>query len=132
MEEFNHIPAILAAFPKVSAQIIRKGAFDVLAAMQQHTPVATGNLRNSEYVVTDEQSTYPGSADKDLLPPLDEEANATTAWVAVAAAYGIDVNFGTAHMAAQPFVEPSVDEVRPAFENAWHDLELKLAEVGGI
>lgn len=115
----DHFGDLAAALPDLLSQAVRKGALDAEAAVKRHAPVDTGNLRASVYTVTKEGgSTYPGDAKSDLAPQITDAADQTTAWVAVAASYGVYVELGTRHMAAQAFFAPGFDDARPGWEAA--------------
>lgn len=90
----NDLPNIIAGLEDKAAQIVGKAALDLEAQMKVRTPVDTGFLR--------------GSIQARKLGPAH--------WrVTVGAEYGAYVNYGTRFQAAQPFVEPAVNVVRPAF-----------------
>lgn len=81
----------------LASQVVRKTAFDVEAQAKLRAPVDTGFLRNS--IHTEQESELRAS-------------------VNVGAEYGLFVEYGTSRMAAQPFLNPAVESVRPAFEAA--------------
>ncbi|MGH2478202.1 MAG: HK97-gp10 family putative phage morphogenesis protein [Ktedonobacteraceae bacterium] len=135
-QEFNHFDQIAEAFTPAIKQIIKKVAFDVQAAAQHNAPRDTGFLANSTYVKTSDSSTYgqgAGSPPKDssLLPEV-ETPDDSTAYIAVGANYGVFPEFGTVHQAAQPYMAPSVEQVRPSFDAAISAIEAKIKEVTGL
>lgn len=90
----HDLPIITAAMlPKVDA-IVTKTAIDLQAHAQANAPIDTGTLRNSI------QARRVGPA----------------AWeVTVGADYGVHVEWGTRHMAAQPYLRPAITATSPAF-----------------
>lgn len=133
-ETWNHIPGVIAALQQAAHEIIVKTSFDVEAHAKQGAAVDTGYMRSSIYTVTSEGSGYGqgvtgGKPGATLLPEVDAPENATTAYVAVGAEYAAYVELGTVHQAAQPFMVPAADAVRPGFVAAWHALEKRLADV---
>jgi HK97 gp10 family phage protein len=126
--DFNHLPEIKAAIHKAAVQLVKKAAFDVQAAAMSKAPVATGYMKSSVYTVTSDASTYgagvvgggPGSY---LLPQVPKPPTDEIAYVAVGANYGIYVEYGTSRMAAQPYLTPAADAVRPGFLAAFERLE---------
>ena len=136
---FNIFPELAEEIEKAISRIVRKAAFDIQADAMAAAPVATGFLKSSIYVVTHNQSTYAGSLNKaftkghdvtrlldEVEPPPDDQ----TAYVAVGAEYGVYVEYGTSHMAAQPYLTPAYEFVRPSFEEALARLEEKLMVTG--
>lgn len=69
---------------------------------------ATGNLRASGYVATEQKSTYKSSKkhNKEIKPPKGG------AVVGFAAFYARFQEFGTRKMAAKPFLRPAIDELK--------------------
>lgn len=127
MADFNHIPAVIEAMHKAASQIVRKAALDVEAAAKQGAPVRTGFLRSSIYTVTHEESSYgQGAGQGPLLPEIPKAEDDTTAYTAVGAEYGVYVELGTSKQAAQPYLVPAADRVRPGFLAAWDALEEAL------
>lgn len=126
MEEFNHFDEFSDQLMKALGQVVRKTAFDVQAAAQANAPVDTGNLRNSIYTKTSEGNNYPGNASDHLVEDQTGEANDLTAYVAVAASYGIYQEFGTTHIPAHPYLGPAVDSVQSSFESALEAIESQL------
>lgn len=80
-----------------SGMILRKTAFDIVAAAKNRAPVDTGNLK--------------GSIGADFPTPLSAD-------IGPAAEYGKWVEFGTSRMAPQPFMGPAADIHLPKFEEA--------------
>lgn len=99
---FNHFGQIGAALHKQASEIVRKTAFDVLAGASQRVPVDTGALKNSGHV-------EDGSSDLEKIVsyPMD---------------YAGYVEYGTVHMAAQPYLTPAIEAARPGFEAACKQL----------
>lgn len=133
---FNHFPQIIETFGRAASAIVRKAAFDVQATAQGKAPVATGFLKSSIYTVTTESSSYGqgvvgGGAGSSLLPSVETPSDATTAFIAVGANYGVYLEFGTSRMAARPYMTPAADEVAPSFVAAWERLEEYL-RTGGV
>lgn len=76
------------------AQVVEGAARGIEARAKMKAPVKTGNLRNS--IGSDQESEYVW-------------------YVRVGAEYGAYVEYGTRHTAAQPFLLPALEEVRPLF-----------------
>src|ERR1700751_5206688 len=93
---FNNFDKIADALPQACAQIVRNTALKCKANIQHfivsNGQVDTGFMLNSVYTVTDEGSTYQGGAK--ALPEVEKPAEPATAYVAVAANYGIFQNYG--------------------------------------
>lgn len=93
----NHFPQIMATLPERADQIVAKTALDLEGWAKNFAPVDTGTLRASI------QAIKIGLAH----------------WkVQVLVHYGAYVEFGTVKMAAQPFLQPALNKVRPAFLQA--------------
>lgn len=93
----NRFGELAAKLPALAALAVRKAATDITAFARRIAPVDTGALRNSINWAM---------------------AGAAAAIVSVGVAYGIFVEFGTRHMAAQPYFTPAVEWMRPQFEAA--------------
>ena len=159
-QSFNHFNQIADALPEVLGQVVRKTAFDVQAGAARRAPVDTGFLRNSIYVTTYGESTYGETLRKrttvsskptksgrprklsrkqrillvksaDLLDEVEMPGDDMTAYVAVGAAYGIYVEFGTRYMPAKPYFYPAVEHARAGFESALSRIEDKLKKAAG-
>lgn len=129
---YNHLPALTAEIEAAVSVMVRKAALDIQALAQAQAPVATGFLKSSIYTVTKGESTYSSIADNgELLPEVDHPSSATEAYVAVGAEYGVYVEMGTSKMAAQPYLIPAAEMVRPAFVEAMTRLEDAL-KIGGV
>lgn len=128
---FNKLPELSAALAKAAEQIVRKAALDIERGAKERAPVATGYLRNSIYAVTHTSSDYGqggGEPPKgaSLLPEVEKPKDGHTAYVAVGANYGAFVELGTSKMAAQPYLIPAADAVRPAFTDAMSRIEAAM------
>ncbi len=132
---FNHFQAIADALPQACGQIVRKTAQECRMNIQHfivsNGQVLTGFMHDSVYSVTDEGSTYGQGHPQKGQGPLPEVggANQTTAYVAVAAPYGIFQNYGTRFIPARPFFEPGIEATRPGFESECQALEQKLKDM---
>lgn len=93
----NKLAAIAAALPDAVEMVLEKFMLDVDADATAHTPVDSGNLKNSR-----------------------QPSKFRIYWPAHYAAY---VNFGTRFMAARPFASDAVDRALPGLEAALDDLE---------
>lgn len=138
-ESFDHFPEISSALYKTLSQAVRKVAFDLQANAIEFAPVDTGFLRNSIYVSTYGKSSYGahGQTQAKLtnyqfayvqLPEVEMPDNDLTAIVAVAANYGIYVEFGTRFMRPQPFFFPAVRVAQVELDGALRVIEAKLGE----
>lgn len=87
----NRIAEINAAFPGAIALVLQKAASETLALAQGRVPVDTGYLKNSLQIFSE---------------------GALTHGVRAGAEYAIYVEFGTRHMAAQPYLIPAFEVVR--------------------
>ena len=129
MSDFNHILDYSQQIHDASSQIVRKTAFDIQAHAQENARVKYGNMRASIYVVTDKENTYPGTADRDLLPSIDQAEDDQTAYTAVGASYGIYLEMGTSRMPAYPYLGPAAETVRPSFDAAMGKIQDLLKEI---
>lgn len=93
----NRLGSIAAGLMPKARGAVQKAAFDVEARAKELVPVDTGALKNSI------QSEMTG----DL-----------SAVVAVGMEYAPYVEYGTSRGAAQPYLTPAADMVRPGFEAA--------------
>ncbi len=75
-------------------QVVKKAALDIEAGAKQRAPVRTGNLKNS----------IQASEENPLLWRVDVGAN-----------YSVYVECGTRYMAAQPYLLPATEQIRPSF-----------------
>lgn len=83
-----------AAAAAKAAAVVAKAAFDIESGAKSRAPVDTGLLKNSIEAVEEDKLEWV---------------------VEVHAEYGAYVEFGTRYTAAQPFLTPAVEEVRPVF-----------------
>lgn len=122
-------------------KLVDRTAFDIERRAKLAAPVDTGFLRNSIYTITAGGSGYDAAQSRaerldvkrhigerksaatgrwvDVEGTMLEEAGGAgflTAIVAVGAEYGIYVEYGTAHQAAQPYLEPAIEEARAEWE----------------
>lgn len=119
-EYFNNFEEIAKKLRKATSEIVRKTALDIEAGAKLKAPVDTGYLKNSIYASTAQGSDYSTGL-PEVKPANDQEAI-----VGVGAEYGQYVEYGTVHMAAQPFLTPAVEANRQAFIDAMSHLESKL------
>ena len=134
---FNHIPELSAAIEKTVNRAVRKAAFDIQALAQTSAPVRLGFLKSSIYTVTKGESTYSSASaeataanpNATMLPEVEQPVSGDEAYVAVGAEYGIYVEYGTSHMAAQPYLTPAYEMVIPSFVEALSRLEERLKGV---
>lgn len=134
----NKIPVIRRSLPALLSKALRKAAFEVERLAKEGAPVDTGALRASIYVALSGESDYAeASADAEarmqqkkggaVLPEI-KPGEDLTAIVAVAAAHGIYIEHGTERQAARPFLQPALDKVGPAFQDAVRQVFEKAAE----
>ena len=96
-DTFNHFSQIGDKLAQELSRLVLKTAFDLEARAKTKAPVDTGALKNSIGVV--EVSGY----EADVVVTVD---------------YAAYVEYGTYKMAAQPYLTPAIEEVRPAFNAA--------------
>lgn len=90
----NRIPGLLPELNQRVAEICEGAAFACEALAKSIAPIDTGFLRSS----------------------IQAQAENKTSWiVAVGAEYGINVEMGTTRQAAQPYMTPAAENVRPQF-----------------
>jgi len=112
---FNHLPQIAKRLKPAVQEIISEAAILIEASASSGAPFRSGFLAGSVYSVTPKWGSTYGSAvvsppgDSYLLPE-ETPPNDTSAIVAVAANYGVYVEFGTRFMAAQPFFYQAVED----------------------
>ena len=76
------------------------------------------------------QRAVKAKMNTDLLPEIATDPNdELTGYVAVGAAYGAYLEFGTRHMTARPYLYPAVEAMRGSFEDALSKIEARLNEV---
>lgn len=93
----NKFPQIIAGMEAKAEAIVAKTALDLEAHAKGRAPVDTGTLKNSI------QAMRVGDAHWRVVVGVD---------------YGMYVEWGTVHMAAQPFFQPAIQAVTPAFLTA--------------
>ena len=133
---FERMAEAQAAITKAVSQTVRKAAFDCEGHAKANVPVQTGFLKSSIYVETHDGSDYDASAeppgDAEMLPEIPRAENAQTAYVAVGASYGVYVEMGTVKMAAQPYLVPAMEAVKPGFMAALEKLEAQMRALGFV
>ena len=90
----SRVPEVSAKVRRRAEQIVEKAALDVEAQAKLRAPVDTGLLRNSIHV----QPISP--LERDVTSPVH---------------YSVYQEFGTRHMAAQPYMTPAAEFVYPKF-----------------
>ena len=96
-------PQIIKSMERKAGVIVAKAALDIQEGAQRRAPVDTGTLRASIQA---------------------KRINATTWEVWVGVEYGIYLEYGTRHMAAQPFLRPAVAAVSDSFRKAMRQVVL--------
>jgi len=98
----NRFPEIAAKMPEETSKVVRKAAFDIEGWAKAVVPVDTGALKNNidTKVATDGLSAEVKTNMK----------------------YCEYVEFGTYKMAAQPYMTPAAERVRPHFTAAMNQL----------
>ena len=94
--EVNNFGSIGSALEGRVETVVKKATFDVEAYAKVFVPVKTGFLEST----------------------IGAEVEGASGVINVGADYGPHVEFGTYKMAAQPFLNPAVEAVRPAFNAA--------------
>jgi HK97 gp10 family phage protein len=93
----NDFPKIIHGMEAKAEAIVAKTALDLEGHAKSRAPVDTGTLKNSI------QATRIGPAHWRVVVGVD---------------YGMYVEWGTANMAAQPFIQPAILAVTPAYLSA--------------
>jgi len=80
----------------------------LIDAAASRVPVASGDLKNSGYVATEQKTTYRNDKKhrKELKPPKGG------AVAAFAVFYAKFVEYGTSKQSARPFLRPALDELK--------------------
>lgn len=113
----SKIPSLLKKERKEIDRVIRASAFRVEALAKLAAPVDTGLLRASIYTTTSRDSSRAqAEGETRKLDPTADLGNEPTvgeltAVVSVGAEYGIYVEMGGKRGAAQPYLEPALEEV---------------------
>jgi HK97 gp10 family phage protein len=93
----NDIPQYAASMAARVEAVVAKAAHDIEAHAKGRAPVDTGFLRNS----------------------IGSQRVGDAHWrISARAHYAVYVESGTRHMAAQPYMRPAADAVRPGFRKA--------------
>lgn len=133
---YDLLPEIAEKLEQVMTNAVNKAAFDIQATAQSLAPVGpTGFLKNSIYVEVGEEGSEPNlhpyeniqepQEGQEALPQIDKPKKHQAA-VAVAANYGVFVEFGTVHMSPRPYLEPAIAAVAPSFLMALEKLEAEM------
>jgi HK97 gp10 family phage protein len=93
----NNLGTMAANLRPRAHLVVQKTAFDVEARAKEFAAVDTGAMRSSIHA---------------------EMTGELTAEVGVGVDYAVHVEYGTSRAAAQPFMTPAADAVRPDFEAA--------------
>lgn len=102
---YNNFDRIAASLPKVASQIVRKTAFEIETVAKGRVAVDTGTLKAS------------------ITTHVDGPAHAV---VGTGVEYATFVEYGTRHMAAQPYLIPAAEQARPKFLDACRRIEQAL------
>lgn len=123
----DRLPVLTRQTARRLSQVVRKTAFDIVADAKPNTPVDTGALKNSIYVVTDQRSTYreaQAKADASVgragrkprrHHPMATGASEFAAIVGVGMEYGMAVEYGSDGRAPRPYIGPAVEHQRRQF-----------------
>lgn len=94
--EKNLFPKIGSALESRVETVVKKSTLDVEARAKVLVPVDTGHLKST----------------------IQSDVDGASGVVGVGAEYSVYVEHGTRYMAAQPFLNPAVEAVRPSFNAA--------------
>jgi len=116
----NRLPQLEAASAAAGAQAVAKLAFDVEAAAKQNVAVDTGALKSSISAITADGSDYDantavaqGLNPAAQIAPAPVPSSDLEAFVVAPMEYAAYVEYGTIHMAAQPFLTPALEAIDP-------------------
>lgn len=136
---WNLLPETPAALDAAISRVVRKAAFDIQARAMDNAPNDTGFLESSIYVSMHSSSGYASAAataagrnptavmEPEVTPPTNDR----TAYIVVGATYGIYVELGTMYMAAQPYLLPAAELVKPQYLAALSGLDGTLLSLLG-
>ena len=118
---FNLLPSVIDMFGGIADKLVTEAASQIMVIARDNCPEDTGFLMSSIYMETHSESTYGQGIES---PPGDsyqleqiEQPPSGTAYVAVAANYGIYVEMGTRKMGAQPYLIPALEQVGQSFQD---------------
>lgn len=118
-EHWNHFGSVAEALEHIVPDILAKVALDAEAGykakIRENGQIATGNMLNSCFSVTQKGSTWGSGPDRDEPPTLSQKYQA---FAGIAASYAVYQNYGTVHLAARPFFEPVNERAQDSFVSA--------------
>lgn len=124
--KLNHFPELLALLHEETKRVVAETAQRIEEGGKERVAVKTGSAKAGIYSITYDHDGYDEAAanaksvnDKvGLAPKVDKPENEHVALVAGAVAHNIDLEYGTSHMGAQPYLTPAAEKEREAFETA--------------
>ncbi len=99
--KFDRLPQLRGELRRRASNIVRETAFAVEAQAKELAPVDTGTLRNSIQAEPEGEHTW-------IVAPHTE--------------YAEHLEYGTRHMAAQPYMTPAAEAERPIFLSRMKDV----------
>lgn len=126
-ERLRRLPARLESKGRF---LVRQTAHQIEGEAKTRAAVDTGFMRNSIYVVASDESNYAerkGEAEAAnslgiMEPEMQRPDNDLEALTVVGAEYGAAVEYGTSRAAAQPYLTPAVEAVRPLWDKGLEEL----------
>jgi hypothetical protein len=117
-----------------------KAAMDTAKAWGQHIQehietndqIDTRFMYESVYYISRDESTYSQAivkAPEKALPEIAAPDSPTSAYVALAAPYAGDQNYGTIFQDGRPFFEPAGEDTKQDLDNALIKLSIEITEV---
>lgn len=115
---FNHWEQLADALQKGCEQCVditaEQAVSHIREKIEANGQVASGEMRDSVYKISQRGSTYQSS--EHALDELPTPDSATEADVAVAAKHGIFQDKGTVYLAPRPFFDQGLDNTRGEFD----------------
>ncbi len=132
---FDDLPIVAERLHAAAAKLVKTAAFNVEARAKGNAAVDTGAMRAAIYTVTRDGSGYAGAAaDAASVNPHAEmqseepqPAKDTSAVVHAGMNYSVYVEYGTVHMAAQPFMAPAAAAEQPNLQQALRKLAAEMS-----
>lgn len=133
---FDNLPIVAAHLHEAAVKIVKTAALKIEFRAKDLAAVKTGAMRAAIYTVTRDGSGYAAAAAAAGSVPnahaemmQSEEprpAKDTMAVVHAGMDYSVYVEFGTGHMAAQPFMDPAAAAEEPNLQAALRALARQL------